>query len=438
MSGIRLRFFFRVSAAFLLVAALSLASSAADTERVVYSFTGGNDGGNPAAQLVFDGAGNMYGTSVVGGLYGCGTVFKLSLAGDQWQETVLYDFDCYETGKNPYGGVILDSAGNLYGTTVAGGSGGICTGDGCGIVYELTQSGDTWNETVLYNFTGGDDGFGPGSALVMDKAGNLYGTAPDGGAYASGVIYQLAPNNGQWTQTVIHPFTGGDDGAVGSLGPLLLDSTGSLSGVTELGGKYGAGVAFRLSPTGNTWKFTTLYAFQGLPDAGFPYGGLIADSRGGLFGTSYFGGTSGLGAVFEIGVGAAGTVRTTAKESVLASFQGGTDASFPTSTLVFDAAGNLYGTSSTGGNPSCDCGTVFKLTPHSGGWDASVLHAFGGSDDGYSPSYGLTSDGKGNYFGVTPAGGIYRQGTVYQITPEEQATALSSSRRASHPGDRYR
>src|SRR5205807_903601 len=107
--------------------------------------------------------------------------------------------------KNPYGGVVLDSVGNLYGTTVAGGSGGICSGDGCGLVYELTPSGDTWNEIVLYNFTGGDDGFGPGSALVFDKAGNLYGTAPDGGAYGEGVVYQLAPNNGQWKQTVIHP-----------------------------------------------------------------------------------------------------------------------------------------------------------------------------------------------------------------------------------------
>src|SRR3569833_4122940 len=149
-----------------LVATLSLAGWAADTENVVYSFSGGNDGGNPAAQLVFDSDGNMYGTTVAGGLYGCGTVFKLSLAGENWQETVLYDFDCLETGKNPYGGVILDSAGNLYGTTVAGGSGGICSGDGCGIVYELTKSGDTWNEIVLYYNTNSDDGFGPGSALV--------------------------------------------------------------------------------------------------------------------------------------------------------------------------------------------------------------------------------------------------------------------------------
>lgn len=405
----------RVCLALLITAAFAVASCAADNESVVYNFTGGNDGGQPAAQLIFDSSGNMYGTTVVGGLFGCGTVFELSFSGSQWNQTVLYSFDCFNTGKNPYGGVTLDSSGNLYGTTVAGGSGGVCSGDGCGVVYELTKSGDTWNETVLYNFTGGNDGFGPGGAVVFDKAGNLYGTTPDGGAFAEGVVYQLAPNNGQWTQSVIHAFTGGDDGAVGSLGPLLVDARGTLYGVTELGGHYGAGVAFSLSRSGNTWNYATMYAFQGLPDAGFPYGGLIADPQGRLYGTTYFGGTSGLGSVFEVSSGA--TVRMLWKETVLYSFQGDTDASYPTSALVFDAAGNLYGTSSTGGNPSCDCGTIFKLTPHSGGWDESVLHSFGGSGDGQSPSYGMTPDGKGAYFGVTPVGGLHGQGTVFQISP---------------------
>jgi uncharacterized repeat protein (TIGR03803 family) len=417
MSGTRDGYFSLTSCAVLLfVAIISVISCAADNEKVVYSFTGGIDGGDAAAQLVFDSAGNMYGTTVVGGLYGCGTVFELSPSGDQWQETVLYNFDCFATGKSPYGGVALDSGGNLYGTTVAGGSGGDCAGDGCGVVYELTKSGDAWNETVLYNFTGGDDGFGAGGAVVFDQAGNLYGTTPDGGAYQEGVVYQLSPGQQQWNFTVIHPFTGGDDGAVGSLGPLLVDTHGTIYGVTELGGKYGAGVAFSMSKAGNTWNFTTLYAFQGLPDAGFPYGGVIADARGTLYGTTYFGGVNGLGSVFEIAAGA--TVKTPWQESVLYSFQGDTDSSFPTSALVFDAAGNLFGTGSTGGNPSCDCGAIFELTPRSGGgWDESVLHAFGGSGDGQSPSYGLTPDGKGNYFGVTPVGGAYGQGTVFQITP---------------------
>ena len=409
-------FMSRGCAALAVAAMLAVSVWAADTEKVVYSFSGGNDGGNPASQLIFDSAGNAYGTTVVGGLYGCGTVFELTPAsGGKWQENVLYNFTCFGDGKNPYGGVSLDGAGNLYGTTVAGGSGGDCSGDGCGVVYKLMQSSGNWSETVLYNFTGGDDGFGPGGGVVFDKAGNLYGTTPDGGAYSEGVVYQLSQHNGQWQQAVIHAFTGGDDGGVGSLGLLLLDATGNLYGVTELGGTYGAGIVFKLSPAAGNWKLTTLYAFRGLPDAGFPYGGLIADAKGNLYGTTYFGGANGLGAVFEVGPGP--TALAGWKESVLYSFQGGTDASFPTSTLVFDAAGNLYGTSSTGGNPSCDCGTIFKMASSSGGWNESVLHNFGGTGDGAYPTYGLTSDGIGNYFGVTPVGGAYGQGVVFEITP---------------------
>src|SRR5262249_46436332 len=193
------------------------ASLAASNGKYLYSFTGGNDGGAPHTALSFDSAGNAYGVTVTGGSSDCGTVFQLSATG---VETPLFAFDCFATGKNPYGGVIIDSKGNLYGTTVAGGSGGICSGDGCGVVYELSNSGGTWTETVLYNFTGGDDGFGPGGALVMDASGNLYGTTPDGGNAGVGVIYELSPKGGQWVQTVLHAFTGGDDGAVGSLGPL--------------------------------------------------------------------------------------------------------------------------------------------------------------------------------------------------------------------------
>src|SRR5271169_4158121 len=128
-------FMSRACAALAVAAMLAISARAADTEKVVYSFTGGNDGGNPASQLIFDSAGNAYGSTVVGGLYGCGTVFELTpLSGGKWQESVLYSFTCFGDGKNPYGGVTFDSAGNLYGTTAAGGSGGECTGDGCGVV----------------------------------------------------------------------------------------------------------------------------------------------------------------------------------------------------------------------------------------------------------------------------------------------------------------
>ena len=381
---------------------------AASNIKLVYSFTGGNDGGDPATALTFDQSGNAYGTTVTGGDFGCGTVFQLTPSGGHFTESVLFSFDCFDSGKNPYGGVILDSKGNLYGTTVAGGSGGICAGDGCGLVYMLSNVGGTWQETPMYNFTGGDDGFGPGGALISDGNSNFYGTTPDGGADGVGVVYQISPvRGGGWKQTVIHTFTGGDDGAVGSLGSLLMDKAGNLYGVTELGGASGAGTAFRMSPAQGGWTMTSLYAFKGQPDAAFPYGGLTADASGNLFGTTYFGGQNGAGAVFKL-------ARTGKKEVVLYSFKGGTDGSNPTSTLVFDAAGNLYGTTSTGGNPGCDCGTVFELSPSHG---ERILHRFGETPDGGYPYYGLTPDPNGDLYGTTASGGSNTQGVVFKFTP---------------------
>ena len=366
--------------------------------------------------MTFDSAGNAYGTTVIGGVFGCGTVFQLTpIGGGRWQQSVLYSFGCFDDGKNPYGGVTLDAAGNLYGTTVAGGTGGVCSGDGCGVVFELTKSGGLWSENVLYSFTDGVDGSGPGGGVVFDREGNLYGTTPDGGAYAAGTIYQLSLNGGGWQEKIIHDFTGGNDGAVGSLGLLLIDSTGSIYGVTELGGAYGAGTVFKLFSSGDTWNLITLYAFRGQPDAAFPYGGLIADANGNLYGTTYFGGASGAGTVFKV---APGPNIKGWKDTVLYSFQGGTDGGSPTSTLVFDAAGNLYGTTSAGGDPGCDCGVAFKLSPNGGGGGVeTVLHTFGTPPDGAYLYYGMTPDGMGNFFGTTVAGGVHGQGMVFELTP---------------------
>ena len=224
---------------------------AASNGKLVYSFTGAGDGSDPATQLTFDAEGNGYGTTVSGGFYGYGTVFELKRqSGGNFQETVLYSFTGGFDGKNPYGGVTFDGQGNLYGTTVAGGNGGVCAGDGCGVVFELTNDAGSWTPSVLYNFTGGDDGFGPGGGVVFDKAGNLYGTTPDGGKFSGGVVYELSPQGSTWQQNVIHAFTGGNDGAVGSLGLLLIDGNGNLYGVTEVGGAHSAGTVFRASPPG--------------------------------------------------------------------------------------------------------------------------------------------------------------------------------------------
>jgi uncharacterized repeat protein (TIGR03803 family) len=385
--------------------------SSATTYKKLYNFTGNADGSDPATPLTFDGSGNAYGTTASGGAHDFGTVFQLSVSG---QETVIYSFTGGGDGLDPHGGVTIDGSGNLYGTTVAGGFGGLCAGDGCGVIFELTPSDGIWTETTLYNFKGLNDGFGPGGGLVLDGAGNLYGTAPDGGARSSGVVFELSPGAHGWHYKVIHQFTGGKDGAIGSLGNLLLDVAGNLYGTTELGGVNGAGGVYELSPTTRgPWKTTVLYDFKGIPDAANPYGGLIFDKAGILYGTTYFGGTAGMGTVFQLTPGPNGTWQ----ENVPYSFQGGTDGSFPTATPIFSAAGNLYGTTSTGGRPSCDCGTVFKLTLTGGSWNEKIVHFFGKGRDGYSPNYGLTLDPAGSLFGTTPFGGTGGQGTVFEITP---------------------
>ena len=384
---------------------------AANTETVLYSFSGSSDGGDPASSLVFDSAGNAYGTTVVGGDFGFGTVFELSPSGAGWSETVLHSFTDSPDGKYPYGGVTIDSAGNLYGTTASGGSSSC---NSCGVVFKLSNSRGQWAESVIYSFLGNNDGAGPGAPLVFDSAGNLYGMTPDGGAHQAGTIFQLVPGqNGQWTEKVIHSFTGGNDGGIGSLGPLLIDGAGNLYGVTEVFGANGFGTVFKLSPGSNgTWRGTTIYAFKGQPDAGSPYGGLVMDSAGNLYGTTYFGGTNNVGTVYELHK-AAGVW----KEKVLYSFQTANDGNLTTTTLRFDTAGNLYGTTSEGGRPGCNCGTIFKLTRQGSAWTESVVHSFAGDPDGAFPSYGLVSDTAGNYYSTTPAGGTHNQGAVFQFTP---------------------
>jgi uncharacterized repeat protein (TIGR03803 family) len=396
----------------LLATAVILTSvSQAKTYQKVYSFAGGFDGSDPASPLTFESAGNVYGTTAAGGDSDLGTIFMITPSGE---EQVLYSFEGGGDGSDPHGGVILDSAGNLYGTAVAGGFGGICAGDGCGVVFELQNSGGNWSLITLYSFTGLNDGFGPGSPLIFDSAGNLYGTAPDGGAHGAGVVFELSPTQDGWKQKVIHAFTGGKDGAVGSLGALLLDAAGNLYGTTELGGPAGAGAVYRLSPNGHgSFKLTVLYDFQGMPDGANPYGGLISDAAGNLYGTTYFGGATGMGTVFQLTPGPNGKWQ----ENSLYSFQGGTDGSFPTTTLLFNSAFTLYGTTSTGGRPSCDCGTIFSLRLARGHWKERLLHHFGVGRDGSYPNYGLTFDQAGNLYGTTPVGGANGQGLVFQLTP---------------------
>ena len=409
------RFLSRVAAGAGLAAILAVASWAG-TAQVIYSLGGDEDGEYADSDLVVDSSGNIFGTTVLGGTFGSGTVFELVNSGGTWTHQVLYNFTGGADGGQPYKGVTLDSAGNLYGTAVEGGTGGTCVESGCGVAYKLTNNGGTWTQTVIHNFTGGNDGYGPGSGLSFDKAGNLYGMTPTGGAHGLGVIYQLVPNtDGTWKLRVIHAFTGGTDGGTGSAGRLFIDSDGNLFGVATVGGANGAGTAYKVTPgTNGRWRLTTLYAFKGSPDAGFPYGGLTFDSAGNLYGTTYYDGANDLGAVYELSPKSDGTWR----ERVIHSFAGGADGNSPISTLVSDLAGNLYGTTSEGGAAACGCGTVFKLTKGANGtWKESVAYQFQGSPDGAFVYNGMATDRNGDLYGATVHGGSANEGSVYKFTP---------------------
>jgi uncharacterized repeat protein (TIGR03803 family) len=398
-------------------AVVSMLSSAtrAGTTSVIYSFAGDEDGEYPSTELVVDGAGNLYGTTVQGGDVGGGTVFQLAPSGGGWTHTVLYSFTGGADGGQPYGGVTLDAEGNLYGTAVVGGTGGACPEDGCGVAYKLTKSGGSFTQSVIHNFTGRSDGYGPGSGLTLDDEGNLYGMTPTGGTYGVGVIYELkAHSSGNYGLRVIHTFTGGRDGGTASAGRLLFDDAGSLYGVATVGGAHGAGVAFELrkTPTGK-WRLRTLYAFKGDPDAGFPYGGLIFDEAGNLYGTTYYDGAHEMGAVYQLSPSPGEW-----KERVLHSFEGGSDGSFSISTLVMDAAGHLYGTTSEGGAAGCGCGTIFRLARGTDGtWTESVAHRFTNVPDGAFAYNGMAADSAGNFYGTTVHGGADGEGAIYEFTP---------------------
>jgi uncharacterized repeat protein (TIGR03803 family) len=395
----------------LAIAALTLSSASASTTEIIYRFTGGSDGEYLDTDLVVDRAGNIYGTSVQGGTFGSGTVFQLSHSSTGWTHTVLYSFTGGADGGEPYKGVTLDAHGNLYGTAVTGGSGS-CEG-GCGVIFKLTNSGASWTQTVIHAFTGGNDGSGPGSGLTFDHHGYLYGMTPTGGAYGLGVIFQLRPQaNGTWGLNVIHTFTGGNDGSSGSAGRLIFDRAGNLYGVTTVGGANGKGVAFQLTHSQTGWTLVPLYAFKDQPDGALPYGGLIFDRAGNLYGTTYYAGANDVGTVYKL-THAAGSWT----ETVLYNFKGGTDGSSPISTLVSDEAGNLYGTTSDGGT-HCACGVIFKLAPSdNSSWTESVRYRFPGAPKAGFSYNGMVGDSEGNFYGATTHGGPTNDGTIYKFTP---------------------
>lgn len=389
-------------------ALMATAAWAASTTKLIYSFAGSADGEYTDTELVMDSAGNLYGTSVQGGTFGGGTVFQVTPAG---VHTVLYNFMGAADGGEPYKGVTLDAHGNLFGTAVTGG-GGSCEG-GCGVVFMLANSGGGWNFSVIHTFTG-SDGSGPGSPVSIDKNGNVYGTTPTGGANGMGTVYKLRPNGtGGWGMRVIHTFTGGADGGGGSAGRLLIDAGGNLYGACTVGGVNGFGTVFKMSSVQGQWQFATLYAFTDSPDGALPYGGLVFDKLGNLYGTTYYAGANDLGTVYKLTHSNGAWT-----ESVLYSFKGGTDGASPISSLAADPAGNFYGTTSDGGAAACSCGVIFKITRGATGkWTESVVYRFPGSPNPGFAYNGMVGDSAGNFYGATVHGGSGNDGAIYKFTP---------------------
>ena len=406
------------------------AASKAYSETVLHKFAPGGDGQTPYAGLVGDGSGNLYGATYAGGALGFGTVFKLTRSGSHYVESLLYSFAGGTDGSHPYGALIVDGTGALYGTTVSGGT-TLCFGhNGCGIVFKLTPSGSNYAETVLYRFVGGGDGQSPSSALLPDASGSLYGTTSQGGSSACsagcGTVYKLTPGGSGYTESILYAFQNGSDGAYpGTNASLIADASGALYGTTTQGGASAKGVVFKLTPTKSVYSESVLYAFSGGSDGWIPEAGLLADKTGALFGTTAYGGNTGCsgvgcGTVFElIPSGPSYTKRT------LHIFADGKDGSYPNTGLIANSVGELYGTTETGGSTAPGAGgTVYALKRSGSTYVESVVFTFAKYlTEGSHPEGGVIADKAGDLYGTTLTGGISDPGcastcgTVFRLKP---------------------
>jgi uncharacterized repeat protein (TIGR03803 family) len=395
----------------------------AQVEKVLHNFNS-KDEAIPGG-LIFDGSGNLYGTTFqAGGKNNYGTVFELSpKAGGGWTERVLHNFDYnLKDGVFPVPTLIFDHAGNLYGTTEGGGR------YENGIVFGLSpKAGGGWTETVLHDFNkNGTDGAYPYAGLIVDADGNLYGTTWEGGKFSPeckingcGTVFELSPKKGGvWVETILHNFNDDGEDGIGPEAGLTLGANGDLYGTTFQGGKNGGGTVFELSPkTSGGWKETVLHNFGKGSDGRWPEASLIFDASGNIYSTTVSGGNYGFGTVFELSPKTGGGWAETILHNFTNSGNGGYT---PFAALILDASGNLYGATSTGGKYGSygSGGTVFELSPRAGGgWTEKLLHSFGKGTDGSNPYSSLTFDGHGHLYGTTVEGGKYVDGTVFEITP---------------------
>jgi hypothetical protein len=440
----------------LVVLIVTIATPAMGSEKVLYSFQGIPDGISPIGNMVFDEAGNLYGVTTWGGngppscfAGSCGTVYQLKPPvepGGAWTETVIYNFQGQVNGDgdDPLGGLLIDGAGNLYGTTAYGGTGTcLVLGSlvGCGTLFRLSPPAapeGVWTETILHSFQGSNDGYFPQGDLLSDKQGNLYGATQFGGGFGvcdqgiypfCGTVFELSPSGyGSWTEKVLYSFKSGADGANPN-GGLIFDRQGAIYGTTYFGGNggcagpegVGCGTVFRLdrSPTGS-WSETVLYRFRGVPDGSNPAAGLTIEA-GALYGTTLDGGNAEWGAIFRLSPPSKTNRQWT--ESVIFNFEALTGFS-PQAALLFDRVGNIYGTASGGGDAGG--GTVFRVCSsmppsYTASRSESDLYDFAGTPDGAGPAARLIPSAGGALFSTTKSGGTGQHcvyggcGTVYEI-----------------------
>jgi len=381
---------------------VSPAHSQTGTEKVLYTFEGGSNAGGPAGPLVFDKSGNLYGTTEGGGgtcgSYTCGTIYKLEKSKSVWTESLVYTFSGGSDGFQSESGAVFDKLGNLYVVTGAGGNSGCYEGAGCGAVLELTPSDTGWNEQTLYTFNPSTDGGGSSSPLVLND-GNIYGVGRWGGIagcyFGCGSVFELSPSGNSWVEKTLYLFQDGSDGANPFSDQMFYK--GNLYGVTSPPSPYGLGGVFELKHSKGAWTDSTLYSFTGGNDGESPYAGTIFDRAGSIYGTTAFGGAYGYGTVFKMTLSGGVWTLTT-----LYAFTGAADGANPSTALTLDNSGNIYGTTSGGG---AGYGVVFELVNSgTGTYSYNTIYSFAGSPDGQQPSSPVTRRG-GKLYGTTYLGG---------------------------------
>jgi uncharacterized repeat protein (TIGR03803 family) len=373
--------------------------ASAQSFSVIHNFTGGSDGANPLGGFFIAG-GELYGTASSGGSSGVGVVFRLNTSGE---ETVLHEFSGGTDGANPQGRLVMDKAGNFYGTTNTGGV------SNAGTVFKVTRKGV---ETVLYSFTGKPDGANPVAGLAIDKAGNLYGTTTAGGASGNGTVFKLAvptETGGEWAEQVLYSFAAGTDGNT-PIGGVTFDASGNLYGTTSAGGTDGDGTVFELTPSTPRWTENILHNFQLGSDGGVPYAGLVLDGET-LYGATTEGGEGGQnggGTLFKLtNANGAWTF------NELYGLSGwGISGSYRNLLMV---GGKIYATTHCDGQNNA--GTVYEMSLSGGSWNYTPLYVFTGGSDGLFSISNLVADNKGNLYGVTLGGGAYGSGVAFKVTP---------------------